>query len=143
MNSYATTDDVIAFRGSLTADQMERLNTILPACSAELRTIARNKGKDLDAMIADNEDIGLLVKKGVIDASMNYYNAVQSKDPIMSQFSQAAGGYSLSGTIANPGGAFYFPKRFLSDIGLASQKVGTIEVFNYGITNQGTNNNSV
>lgn len=129
MNSYATVDDVIAYRGSLSASAIERLPAILEACSAELRLIAKNHGKDLDQMIADNDDVGLLVKKGVCDASANYYNSTESKDPIMSQFSQAAGGYSISGTIANPGGAFFFPKKFLRDIGLGAQQVGTIEVF--------------
>lgn len=134
MNSYATVDDVIAYRGALTPDGVERLGVILPACSAELRLVARRMGKDLDEMILD-EDIALAVKKGVVDASVNYYNSTESKDPIMSQFSQAAGGYSISGTLTNPGGSFYFPKKFLKDIGLANQKVGTIEVFDYGFCN--------
>lgn len=45
MKSYATTDDVIAYRGPLTADAIERMNTILPACSAELRLVAKRRGK--------------------------------------------------------------------------------------------------
>lgn len=133
MKSYATTDDVIAYRGPLTADAIERMNTILPACSAELRLVAKNQGKNLDEMIEADEDIALAVKKGVIDASANYYNASQQNEPIFTQFSQAAGGYSVSGTIGNPGGAFYFPKKFLRDIGLATQKVGCIEVFNNAV----------
>lgn len=133
MKSYATTDDVIAYRGPLTADAIERMNTILPACSAELRLVAKNQGKNLDEMLEADEDIALAVKKGVIDASANYYNASQQNEPIFTQFSQAAGGYSVSGTIGNPGGAFYFPKKFLRDIGLATQKVGCIEVFNNAV----------
>lgn len=134
MNSYATVDDVIEYRGALTPDAITRLGTILEACSAELRLIARRMEKDLEEMVLD-EDIAIAVKKGVIDASVNYYNSTESKDPIMSQFSQAAGGYSISGTLTNPGGAFYFPKKFLKDIGLANQRVGTIEVFDYGVCN--------
>lgn len=131
MTSYATTNDVIAYRGPLTADAITRLNTILPACSAELRLVAKRQGKDLDEMIEADEDIALAVKKGVIDASANYYNSTQNNEPIMTQFSQAAGGYSISGTLGNPGGAFFFPKKFLKDIGLATQKIGCIEVFDY------------
>lgn len=132
MSSYATIDDVIAYRGALTADAITRLGTILETCSAELRLIAKRIEKDLDEMIADNEDLAIVVKKGVIDASVNYYNSTESKEPIMSQFSQAAGGYTISGTLTNPGGAFYFPKKFLKDIGLSNQKVGVIEVFGNG-----------
>ena len=133
MNSYATTDDVIAYKGAITADMTTRLPQILEACSAELRLIAKRQGKDLDQMIADDEDVAIAVTKGVVDSSVNYYISSENKEPIMTQFSQAAGGYSFSGTLANAGGAFYFPKKFLRDIGLATQMVGTIEVFDYGI----------
>lgn len=133
MNSYATTDDVIAYKGSISAEMLERLPKILESCSAELRLIAKRQNKNLDEMIADDEDIAIAVTKGVVDSSVNYYNASESNEPIMTQFSQAAGGYSFSGTLANAGNAFYFPKKFLRDIGLYSQKVSTIEVFDYGI----------
>ena len=133
MSSYATTDDVIALKGALPASTIERLPAILESCSAELRLVAKRNGKNLDEMISDDEDIALAVKKGVVDASMNYFYSSENKEPIMTQFSQAAGGYSFSGTLANAGGAFYFPKKFLRDIGLGTQRVGTIEVFDYGI----------
>ena len=131
MTSYATTNDVIEYKGAISADMVTRLPKILETCSAELRLIAKRQGKNLDEMIAEDEDIGAAVTKGVVDASVNYYHASENNEPIMSQFSQAAGGYSFSGTLANAGGAFYFPKKFLRDIGLATQKVGTIEVFDY------------
>lgn len=133
MISYATTTDVIAYKGAISAGMMERMDKILETCSAELRLIAKNQGKDLDQMIADDEDIAVAVTKGVVDSSVNYYYASENREPIMTQFSQAAGGYSFSGTLANAGGAFYFPKKFLRDIGLSTQKIGTIEVFDYGI----------
>ena len=123
MNNYATTDDVIAYKGALPASTIERLPVILASCSAELRLIAKRIGKNLDEMIAADEDIAVAVKKGVVDASMNYFYSSENKEPIMTQFSQAAGGYSFSGTLANAGGAFYFPKKFLRDIGLSTQRI--------------------
>lgn len=134
MTSYATTDDVIALRGAMSADALERLNTILPICSAELRSIATKNGKDLNRMVFENEDVELMVKKGVVDASVNYYYSTENKEPIMTQFSQSAGGYTVSGTLANAGGAFYFPKQFLKDLGLKAQRVGTVEIFNNEFT---------
>lgn len=136
MNSYATTDDVIAFKGAISAEMLERMDKILEACSAELRLIAKRQNKNLDQMIADDDDIKVAVTKGVVDSSVNYYYASENREPIMTQFSQAAGGYSFSGTLANAGGAFYFPKKFLKDIGLGTQKVGTIEVFDYDFSNK-------
>ena len=135
MNSYATTDDVIAYKGAMSAETLERMEKILETCSAELRLLAKRQGKDLDQMIADDEDIAVVVTKGVVDSSVNYFYQSENKEPIMTQFSQAAGGYTVSGTYANPGGAFYFPKKFLKDIGLGNQHVGSIEVFDYGISN--------
>lgn len=133
--SYATTDDVIAYRGPMAAGELERMDTILEACSAELRLLAKRHDKDLDSMIEADEDIHIAIIKGVVDASVNYLFSTENKEPIMTQFSQAAGGYSISGTLGNPGGVFYFPKKFLKDIGLGSQKVGSIEVFDYGQCN--------
>lgn len=135
MTSYATLTDVIAYRGAISADATSRLPEIIKSCSAELRLIAKRQGKDLDEMIDDDEDIEIVVKKGVVDASINYYNSTESNDPIMSQFSQSAGGYSISGTLSSPGGAFYFPKKFLKDIGLSNQIIGVIEVFDNGVSN--------
>jgi len=134
-NSYADTTDVIKYRGAVSADALSRLPDILEACSAELRLVAKRQGKDLDEIIEGDDDVALLVCKGVCDASVNYYNSTQSNDPVMTQFSQAAGGYSISGTLASVGGAFYFPKKFLKDIGLSCQKVGTIGVFDYDFSN--------
>lgn len=130
-DTYATTDDVIALKGSLTADEIARLSTILPICSAELRLVAKRQSKNLDEMIEEDGDVLIAVKKLVIDASLNYYYQSENKEPVLTQFSQSAGGYSVSGTISNPGGSFYFPKKALKDIGLGSQRVGTIEVFDY------------
>lgn len=135
MISYATTDDVIAYKGAMTADALTRMGKLLEACSAELRLVAKRQGKDLNAMIKADEDVSVAVTKGVVDAAVNYYYSSENKEPIMTQFSQAAGGYSFSGTLANAGGAFYFPKKFLKDIGLGVQKVSTIEVFDYGQLN--------
>lgn len=138
MISYATVSDVIAYRGPLSADATSRLGVILETCSAELRLIAKRQSKDLDEIIDADEDIAIAVKKGVIDASVNYYNStLDNGEPLMSQISQAAGGYSFSGTLANPGGAFYFPKKFLKDIGLGLQTVGKMEIFDYEKFNQG------
>lgn len=136
MSSYATTDDVIALKGALPASTIERLPVILESCSAELRLVAKRMGKNLDDMIEADEDIAIAVKKGVVDASVNYFYSSENKEPIMTQISQAAGGYSFSGTLANAGGAFYFPKKFLRDIGLGTQKIGVIEVFDYGFNDK-------
>lgn len=131
MTVYATIDDVIKYRGPQEAKTMDLLEAHLEGCSARLRMFAKKAGLDLDGLYEEDEDIALTVKIGVIDSVMNKLNSNSNNDPLMTQFSQAAGGYSVSGTLANVGGDYYFPKRFLKDLGLLRQTIGTIEVFDY------------
>ena len=55
----------------------------------------------------------------------------------MTQFSQSALGYSMSGTYLVPGGGLFIKKSELSRLGLRKQKIGTIEMYD-----QGNNDNS-
>ncbi len=132
MKVYATVTDVITLRGSQSTETIERLDDILKKCSSNLRLYAKQRGVDLDEMYDSDEDVQQVIIKGVVDASCSYIGASTSNTPAMSQFSESVGGYSISGTYANVGGSFYFPKNFLKTLGIARQNVGTIEVFDYG-----------
>ena len=131
--NYATTSDVIKYRpGLLEALAVEHLvEDIIPTCSAALRVYAKQTGIDLDSLVEADEDIRLLTAKAVVDASINYMNATESNEPLMSQFTQSVGGYSVSGSYANIGQGFYFPKQALRTIGIMRQKVSAVEVFDY------------
>lgn len=134
---YATTTDVISLRGPQSAETLDRLDDILKKCSSNLRIFARNHDVDLDKLYEEDEDIQQIVIKGVVDASCTYIGSSAANTPAMSQFSESVGGYSISGTFANVGGSFFFPKTFLKTLGITKQNVGTIEVFDYG-NNKGT-----
>lgn len=131
MKIYATTDDVIAYRGALDADTLGRLEPVLRTVSAQFRVEASHYGKDLDSMIEESEDLEEVTKVLVIDATLNYINSTATNDAPLSQFSQAAGGYSISGTYFNPGGGLYSKKNWLKLLGVSRQKVGTLEVFSF------------
>lgn len=132
MKVYATTTDVIDLRGAQPTDILNRLDSILKKCSSNLRLYARQRGVDLDKLYDTDEDIQQIIIKGVVDSSYSYLNSTTSNLPAMSQFSESVGGYSISGTFVSVGGSFYFPKNFLKTLGLKNQRVGKIEVFNYG-----------
>lgn len=132
VTTYATINDVIALRGAQSADATLRLPQILITISAQFRTEAKNYGKDLDVMVAADENLAEVTKALVVDGAMMYYYSSQSQDAPMTQVSQSAGGYSLSGTYANPGGGLYTKKQWLKMLGITKQKVGTLEVFDYG-----------
>lgn len=130
--NYATKSDVIKYRPGLDTETIEHIaNDIIPAASATLRLYAKNAGFNLDEAFSDNEDIQLVVAKAVVDSCVSYCDASKSHEPLMSQFSQAIGGYSVSGSYANIGNGFYFPKSALQTIGIKKQKIGTFEVFKY------------
>lgn len=128
---YATTDDVIKFRGPQETSTLTRLTEILPSCSASLRRYATMAGIDLNALVEDDEDVKELTKKAVVDASFYYLSSLSQNETLLSQFTQSAGGYSLTGTLANVGGGFYFPKSVLRTLGIVRPKVSSFEVFKY------------
>lgn len=131
MRIYATKDDVIKYRGPQDTKVLELVDAHLEGCSTRLRLFGKSQGVDVDALVDADEDVALVVAERVVDSVMSKLNSNQGNEPLMSQFSQAAGGYSISGTFVNIGGDYYFPKRFLRDIGILHQKVGTIEVFDH------------
>lgn len=128
---YADTDDVIKYRGPQPASVLSMLSAHLEGCSARLRLFAKNSGIDLDELYNNDEDLKIVITERVVDSVMSKLSSNSGNEPLMSQFSQAAGGYSVSGTFVNIGGDYYFPKAFLRDIGITRQKIGTIEVFDY------------
>lgn len=131
MKVYAQIDDVIKYRGPQTAQVLELLPAHLEGCSARLRLYAKSRGVDIDALVEEDEDASIVVTERIVDSVMSKLNSNSGNEPLMSQFSQAAGGYSISGTLVNIGGDYYFPKKFLKDLGILKQRVGIIEVFDY------------
>lgn len=128
---YADTTDVISYRGPQPASVLEVLDAHLEGCSARLRLFARNSGVDLDELYTEDEDLQIVITERVVDSVISKIASNKGDDPLLSQFSQAAGGYSISGTFVNIGGDYYFPKAFLRDIGITRQKISTFEVFEY------------
>jgi len=49
------------------------------------------------------------------------------KEP-MSQFSESALGYTVSGTFLSPGGGLFIKKSELARLGLRRQKIGVIDL---------------
>ena len=123
---YATVDDVIA-NGHTVSDPAVML-TVLTEASAMLRTEVAKYGTNLDTLITSNADIGTNAKMVVITASERYIGTDASTSG-MSQFSESALGYTVSGTIA--GGGLYFTKneikKVIGDYG--RQKYGVIDFY--------------
>lgn len=129
MSDYATSSDVIALWRALTTDELAMVNTLLPLISNCLRYEAIKVGKDLDEMIADDAELADVAKSVVVDVVKRYINDNSSDSISMSQMSQSAGGYSVSGTFLVPGGGLFIKKSELSRLGLRRQRYGVIEFY--------------
>lgn len=131
MADYATVEDLTALWRPLTQGERDLAAQLLPLVSAEIREKARQSGKDFDAMIAadENGDLMLLAKSVSCDVVRRYINDNSSDGPAMTQMSQAAGGYSVSGSFLVPGGGLFLKKSELARLGLRRQRVGVIEFY--------------
>ena len=126
---YATVQDITALGISLTAQQEQAAGVLLEQDSAKLRITAKKYGKDIDVMIAADEDFGLAVKNVVVQSVVRALNSLSSSDPAMSQTTQSALGYSVTATYFNAGQSLYFLKSELKDLGLMRQTFGALEVY--------------
>ena len=129
---YATIDDVQALGRTLTANEQEKAPQLLEIASALLRTEAKKRGYDLDRMIADDPDKGLIAKILTVNAVVRSLNAAGNSSPAAVQGSQSALGYSVSYTYLNAGQDIYFLKNELKELGIMRQKCGVLEVYDYG-----------
>ena len=126
---YATVNDITALGISLSAQQMGAAEVLLPEASAKLRIAAKKYQKDIDALIADDEDYLLAVKSVVVQAVTRALNSLSDSDPAVSQMSQSGLGYTATMTYFNAGQSLYFLKSELRDLGLMNQTYGALEVY--------------
>ena len=125
--SFATVNDIATLWRPLTAPEQTRAEALLPLVSDELRTLAYQVGKDLDAMIAESEPYASVVKVVTVDVVSRVLRQNTEGDA-MTQESQSALGYSWSGTYAVPGGgiANAIMKNDLKKLGLAIQTIDSV-----------------
>lgn len=125
--TYATIDDLMILWRSMDDEEIAKAEALLPLVSASLRVYAKKVGKDLDAMVENDEDLALVAKSVTCDVTARVLMTSTSTEP-MSQFSQSAGGYSVSGTYLVPGGGVYIKKSELARLGLLSQQLGVVQL---------------
>lgn len=127
MNTYATIDDVIILFRPLTNEERARAEALLPIIEDSLRMEAVKRGKDLDQMVDDNPALASVIKSVEVDVVGRTLNTSTSSEP-MTQMTQSALGYSVSGSYLVPGGGLFIKKSELARIGLKRQTVKAIEL---------------
>lgn len=128
MASFATTEDVTKLWRKLTTEEQERTGELLEMISNSLRVEAKKVGKNLDTMIENDSVLAEVAKSVTVDVVARTLMTSTDTEP-MSQMSQSALGYSVSGTFLVPGGGLFIKKSELSRLGLRRQRYGVIDYY--------------
>ena len=131
---YATVEEINKMWRPLTQAEEKRAEELLPIVSARLRTEAKNVGKNLDQMIADDEDLVYVAKQVTVDVVARMLMTSTNQEP-MTQFSQSGMGYTVSGTYLVAGGGLFIKKSELAMLGLKRQRMGGIDIYAQGDNN--------
>ncbi|MBO7670896.1 MAG: hypothetical protein J6S60_09940 [Oscillospiraceae bacterium] len=131
MADYATVADLVALWRPLTTAEREMAAQLIPMVSAEIRAKAKQYGKDFDELIAgdDTGDLTQVVRSVCCDVVRRYMCDVSADGPSLTQMSQGAGGYTVSGSFLVPGGGLFLKRSELDRLGLRRQRIGVIEFY--------------
>lgn len=125
---FATLQDMTELFRALTPAESERAQALLPVVSDCIRQEAFLVGKDMDKMLENGEVLSGVVKSVTVDVTARALMTSTNTEP-MSQMSQSALGYSVSGTFLVPGGGLFIKRSELARLGLKRQRYGVIEMY--------------
>lgn len=124
---WATADDVSALFRTLSNQERERAEALIPVVEATLKQEARNAGRNLFLMVENEQIEPEVIKSVVVDVVARCLMTSTNQEP-MTQMSQSALGYTVSGTFLSPGGGLFIKKSELARLGLKKQRIGVIEL---------------
>ena len=124
---FATVEDIETLWRPLTSEEQSRAAALLPLVSDEIRVLGMDHGKDIDAAVAADSTYASVVKIVTVDVVTRILRQNTQGDA-MTQESQAALGYSWSGTYAVAGGgiANSILNNDLKKLGLLKQQIGSV-----------------
>ena len=130
MTPFATVDDLTELWRPMSTEEQIRAEGLLSIVSNRLRQEAYNVGKDIDEMVAESEVYKDVVKSVTVDIVARTLMTSTDKEP-MTQYSESALGYSVSGTFLTPGGGLFIKRDELKALGLRKQRYGVIDFYDY------------
>lgn len=128
MEPFATVDNIEALFRTLTDAEKAKAQALLPVVSDSLRQEARLVGKDIDGMLESGALLQNVLISVVVDVTARALMTSTSSEP-MSQMTQTALGYSVSGTFLVPGGGLFIKNSELARLGLRRQKVKAVSLW--------------
>ena len=129
MDPFAVVEDISTlWRPLKNSEELARAESLLQVVSNRLRVEAKKVGKDIDQMVADSAAYKDVVKSVTVDIVARTLMTATDQEP-MSQFSQSAMGYTVSGTFLTPGGGVFIKRDELKALGLRRQSYGVIDFY--------------
>ncbi len=128
MEPFATIEDLSTLWRKLKSAETERAEELLKVVSDSLRVEAEKVGKDLDKMVADKPHFATVVKSVTIDVVARTLMTSTDQEP-MTQYSESALGYSVSGSYLVPGGGLFIKDSELKRLGLKKQRFGARDIY--------------
>ena len=128
MENFATVEDVQTLWRTLKFDEKERAEALLEVVSHSLRVEAKKVGKDLDGLVATDPSFSIVVKSVTVDVVARTLMTSTDQEPV-TQFSESALGYSVSGSYLVPGGGLFIKDSELKRLGLKKQRYGVIDIY--------------
>ena len=125
--AFASVADAEAFWRPMSTEEQTRAAYLLPVISDVLRQEANHVGKDLDDMLLSGEIIENVVKSVTVDILARMM-VTPTDDVPMTQMTQSALGYSVTGTYLVPGGGLFVKRAELARLGLRRQRYGVIDL---------------
>lgn len=125
--NYATVADIQSLKRSLTQEEQDRANALIPVISSLIRVEAKKIGKDFDQMIVETPDLSDVAKGVVCDVVMRELNTPGTQLPATS-YSEAAGGVSQSYSLPNSSGSIKLWPSDLKTLGLKRQQISALSL---------------
>lgn len=127
MDNFATIEDITELFRKLTPEETEKATALLPVVSDSIRQEAEKVGKNIDKMLESGQLLKNVVKSVTVDVIARALMTSTDSEP-MSQMSQSALGYTVSGTYLVPGGGLFIKRSELARLGLRRQRCGVIDL---------------
>lgn len=130
-SDFATVEDIVHLKRTLTASEQERAGYLLPIVSDAIRFEARKVGKDADALVAEDTVFASIAKAVTVDVVMRELNTPGTQLPA-TQYAESAGSVSLSYSLPNGSGRIALWPSDLKSLGFRRQQIGSLPLWNGG-----------
>lgn len=121
--------DIEALFRPLSASEKPKAEALIEVVLDTLRMEAEKVGADLDELVSSGS-IRLSVLKSVVSDIIGRTLMTSTNTEPMTQVTQSALGYSVSGSFLVPGGGLFIKKSELSRLGLRRQRIRMREIVN-------------